>query len=89
MSARSVTLIIALLCAWRPAAARAEAPVRASDLTLDAELVAGLAMNLPFSPAEKQALLEAPDRSDRQDVLTALLEIDSLSDDDGPPETLQ
>ena len=53
------------------------------------ELVAGLAMNLPFSPAEKQALLEAPDRSDRQDVLTALLEIDSLSDDDGPPETLQ
>ena len=43
MSARSVTLIIALLCAWRPAAARAEAPARASDLTLDAELVAGLA----------------------------------------------
>lgn len=53
------------------------------------ELVAGLAMSLPFSPAEKQALLEAPDRSDRQDVLTALLEIDALTDDDGPPETLQ
>jgi hypothetical protein len=63
------------------------------DQALDAapldDLVAGLAMNLPFSPAEKQALLEAPDRSDRQDVLTALLEIDSLSDDDGPPVTLQ
>jgi len=53
------------------------------------ELVAGLAMSLPFSPAEKQALLEAPDRADRQDVLTALLEIDALGDDDGPPETLQ
>ena len=53
------------------------------------ELVAGLAMSLPFSPAEKQALLEAPDRSDRQDVLTALLEIDALTDDDGPPDTLQ
>ncbi len=53
------------------------------------ELVAGLAMSLPFSPAEKQALLEAPDRGDRQDVLTALLEIDALGDDDGPPETLQ
>jgi hypothetical protein len=26
---------------------------------------------------------------DAIDVLTALLEIDSLSDDDGPPETLQ
>jgi Lon protease-like protein len=53
------------------------------------ELVAGLSMSLPFSPAEKQALLEAPDRADRQDVLTALLEIDALTDDDGPPETLQ
>ncbi|MCA3722027.1 LON peptidase substrate-binding domain-containing protein [Phenylobacterium sp.] len=53
------------------------------------ELVAGLSMSLPFSPAEKQALLEAPDRADRQDVLTALLEMDALGDDDGTPETLQ
>lgn len=53
------------------------------------ELVAGLSMSLPFSPAEKQALLEAPDRTDRQEVLTALLEMDALGDDDGTPETLQ
>lgn len=53
------------------------------------ELVAGLAMSLPFSPAEKQALLEAPDRADRQEVLIALLEIDALGGDDGMPETLQ
>ncbi|AWM78604.1 LON peptidase substrate-binding domain-containing protein [Phenylobacterium parvum] len=63
-----------------------EAALNAAPLD---ELVAGLSMSLPFSPAEKQALLEAPDRADRQDVLTALLEIDALTDDDGPPETLQ
>ncbi len=35
-------------------------------------------MGLPFEPAEKQALLEAPGMAERCDALTALLEIDSL-----------
>lgn len=50
-------------------------------------LVNSLAMGLPFDPAEKQALLEAPDLTDRFDALTTLLEIDCLEDgdDDSPP----
>jgi Lon protease-like protein len=48
-------------------------------------LVTSLSMGLPFEPAEKQALLEAPDGlSGRFDVLTALLEIDSSEGDDEP-----
>jgi Lon protease-like protein len=43
-------------------------------------------MGLPFDPAEKQALLEAPDLAGRFETLTALLEIDALEDgDDGAP----
>jgi uncharacterized protein len=37
------------------------------------QLVNGLAAALPFSPAEKQALLEAPDPLERTHVLAALL----------------
>jgi Lon protease-like protein len=50
-------------------------------------LVNSLAMGLPFDPAEKQALLEAPCLTDRFDALTTLLEIDCMedSDDDSPP----
>jgi hypothetical protein len=49
-------------------------------------LVNSLAMGLPFEPAEKQALLEAPALTDRFDALTTLLEIDCLEDgDDGGP----
>jgi Lon protease-like protein len=49
-------------------------------------LVNSLAMGLPFDPAEKQALLEAPALTDRFDALTTLLEIDCLEDgDDGSP----
>ena len=50
-------------------------------------LVNSLAMGLPFDPAEKQALLEAPALTDRFDALTTLLEIDCLEDrdDDCPP----
>jgi Lon protease-like protein len=44
-------------------------------------LVNSLAMGLPFEPAEKQALLEAPDLAGRFEALTALLEIDGLEDD--------
>jgi Lon protease-like protein len=48
-------------------------------------LITSLAMGLPFEPAEKQALLEAPNGLEgRFDVLTALLEIDSLDADDEP-----
>lgn len=39
------------------------------------DLLNGLAMALPFQPAEKQALLEAPDLVARQDLLLALLEM--------------
>ncbi|WP_395672337.1 LON peptidase substrate-binding domain-containing protein [Phenylobacterium sp.] len=60
---------------WETAAA---APLQA--------LVNSLAMGLPFDPAEKQALLEAPDLPGRFETLTALLEIDALEDgDDGAP----
>lgn len=52
-------------------------------------LVNSLAMALPFDPAEKQALLEAPGLEERRAALTALLEIDSADaaegDDDEPP----
>jgi Lon protease-like protein len=52
-------------------------------------LVTSLAMGLPFEPAEKQALLEAPGMAERCDALTALLEIDSLESDDDEPHSIQ
>ena len=50
-------------------------------------LVNSLAMGLPFSPQEKQALLQAPALGDRFEVLTTLLEIDGAEhgDDESPP----
>jgi Lon protease-like protein len=48
-------------------------------------LVNSLAMALPFEPAEKQALLEAPDAETRKAALVALMEIDAAEDDDEPP----
>jgi len=54
----------------------AQAPVEA--------LVTSLAMGLPFSPPEKQALIEAGDLGARFDTLTALLEIDAMDGDDEP-----
>jgi Lon protease-like protein len=45
-------------------------------------LVNSLAMGLPFNPAEKQALLQAPDLAGRFEVLTMLLEIDAAEGDD-------
>lgn len=47
-------------------------------------LVNSLCMGLPFEPAEKQALLEAPDLARRFEVLTTLLEIDGAESDDEP-----
>lgn len=57
----------------------------AREAPVDA-LVGSLSMALPFSPVEKQALLEAPDGQDRYEALMTLLAIDAAqSDDDAPP----
>lgn len=52
-------------------------------------LVNSLAMGLPFDPAEKQALLEAPGLTDRFEALTTLLEIDCLEDGDDESHSMQ
>jgi Lon protease-like protein len=52
-------------------------------------LVNSLAMGLPFEPAEKQALLEAPTLSGRFETLSTLLEIDSSEDGDDEGRSLQ
>jgi Lon protease-like protein len=52
-------------------------------------LVNSLAMGLPFEPAEKQALLEAPDLAGRFETLSTLLEIDSVEDNDDEGRSLQ
>jgi Lon protease-like protein len=57
-----------------------EAPVEA--------LVNSLAMALPFTAQEKQALLEAVTVADRAETLTILLKIQA-ADDGEPPPTLQ
>ena len=53
----------------------------ANEAPLEA-LVNSLCMGLPFEPAEKQALLEAPDLVARFESLTLLLEIDVADPDD-------
>jgi len=60
----------------------------ASAAPLEA-LVNSLAMGLPFNPQEKQALLQAPDLTGRFDVLTTLLEIDSVDDGDDENHSVQ
>jgi len=82
------------------AAARALGRARGFELDVDklaglpgSSLVNGLAAAMPLSPAEKQALLEAPDPPARQELLTALLEMNagtaaahsSDGEDDHPP----
>lgn len=52
-------------------------------------LVNSLAMGLPFDPAEKQALIEAPDLTGRFEALTALLEIDCMEDGDDESHSVQ
>jgi len=52
-------------------------------------LVTSLAMGLPFEPAEKQALLEAPTLSGRFETLSTLLEIDGVDDGDDEGRALQ
>ncbi|WP_298216472.1 LON peptidase substrate-binding domain-containing protein [Acidocella sp.] len=55
----------------------------------DSALVIALCMACPFSPEEKQALLEAKDPDRRAEVLRALLEIESFhggANDGAPPK---
>jgi uncharacterized protein len=52
----------------------------------DLNLVNSLSMVLPFGPAEKQALLEAPDTSARAKLLVAFLEMTAFG---SPPDTPQ
>jgi uncharacterized protein len=47
----------------------------------DDMLVVTLAMVCPFEPAEKQALLEAPDETDRASALLTLLQMGALAPD--------
>lgn len=60
----------------------------ASTAPLEA-LVNSLSMGLPFEPAEKQALLEAPDLNGRFEALSTLLEIDALEDGDDGAHSVQ
>lgn len=48
-------------------------------------LINSLSMALPFDPAEKQALLEAQDLTDRTRVLHTLMRIDAAGDGDDAP----
>jgi Lon protease-like protein len=52
----------------------------------DERLVTTLAMVCPFSPTEKQALLECRDAAERSSVLTALVEMAALNRGDDPGE---
>lgn len=45
----------------------------------DERLITSLAMVCPFSPAEKQALLEAPTPSERAEAMTAIMEMAVMS----------
>ena len=55
----------------------------AIESTPDERLVTSLAMICPFSPSEKQALLEAPDLAERAKLLIALIEMAILDGHDG------
>jgi Lon protease-like protein len=56
---------------------------RAITETPDDRLITTLAMVCPFSPNEKQALLEAPGPAERARTLVALMEMGSLQAGDG------
>ena len=51
------------------------------ETTPDERLVTSLAMTCPFGPGERQALLEAPDLTERGRILTTLLEMSLLEGD--------
>lgn len=56
---------------------------KAIDGTPDERLVTSLAMICPFSPSEKQALLETPDLPERAKLLIALVEMAILNGHEG------
>ncbi|MBP2311312.1 LON peptidase substrate-binding domain-containing protein [Azospirillum soli] len=56
---------------------------KAIECTPDERLVTSLAMICPFEPSEKQALLEAPDLSERAKLLIALIEMAILDGREG------
>jgi Lon protease-like protein len=58
------------------------------DSASNEALVNAIAMISPYGPAEKQALLEAPDLKTRAETLVALTEV-SLARDAGASHTLQ
>jgi uncharacterized protein len=60
-----------------------EANWEAIGAMADPALVVTLGMACPFTPEEKQALLEAPTQAERARVLLALLEINAFSADPG------
>jgi hypothetical protein len=51
----------------------------------DSTLVTTLAMTCPFSPEEKQALLECPSLAERCRIMTALIEMALLAESGGGP----
>lgn len=53
----------------------------AIDDTPDDRLVTSLAMICPFSPCEKQALLQAPSRPERAELLLSLIEMAALDNE--------
>ncbi|MBM4264768.1 MAG: hypothetical protein FJ145_25510 [Deltaproteobacteria bacterium] len=62
-----------------------------ADKFSDLELINLLSVSLPFHPAEKQALLEAPKLTDREHMLVDLLNLNagpSGNDPDSTPHTL-
>jgi len=62
-----------------------------ADRFSDLELVNLLGVSLPFHPAEKQALLEAPTMKDRESILINLLRLDAGTADavtESAPRTL-
>lgn len=83
----------------RPALLKAfRAYLKANDLDADwesvsraenATLVNALSMMAPYGPAEKQALLEAPDLKTRAETLVAITEIALARDDDDFESSLQ
>jgi len=60
---------------------------QAIETSLDERLVNSLAMICPFSPSEKQALLEAPDLAERGKLLIGLIEMAILDGHDGGGST--
>lgn len=66
-----------------------EADWRSVSRADNAMLVNALSMMAPYGPAEKQALLEAPDLKTRADTLVALTEMALARDDDEFGSSLQ